>query len=129
MLPEFANCPHCHGTLPREHYAREPLEGHGPDHEVTLIYCEFCRFGRETLWQVRDGRPRSLRWYLDCGSLEWLRGPNERLHAALRERGASARLVLRNAGHNWTNWRNGLAGAFRFALGVESPELDPSNGS
>jgi len=79
--------------------------------------------------QVRDGRPRSLRWYLDCGTLEWLRGPNERLHAALRERGASARLVLRNAGHNWTNWRNGLAGAFRFALGVESPELDRSDGS
>jgi len=24
--------------------------------------------------------------------------------------------VTRNAGHNWVSWRNGLAGAFRFAL-------------
>ena len=56
MLPEFPNCPRCDGLISREHYATEPLAGHGPDHEVTLIYCEFCRLGRETLWQVHAGR-------------------------------------------------------------------------
>jgi enterochelin esterase family protein len=59
---------------------------------------------------------RPLRWYLDCGTLEWLHGPNVRLAAGLRARGYAARLVLRHAGHNWQSWRDGLAGALRFAL-------------
>jgi enterochelin esterase family protein len=65
---------------------------------------------------VRAGDPRGIRWHLDCGALEWLLASNERLAAALAAAGAEARLVTRNAGHNWVNWRNGLAGGFRAAL-------------
>ena len=42
---------------------------------------------------------------------------NERAHDALAERGHEVELYLRSAGHNWVNWRNGLADGLRFALG------------
>ncbi len=61
--------------------------------------------------------PRSLRWYLDCGTLEWFLASNRRLVKALRRQGFAVRFQTRAAGHNWVNWRNGLAGAFRCALG------------
>jgi len=61
-----------------------------------------------------------LRWHLDCGQLEWLLASNERLAAALAEKGAIVRLVTRPAGHNWVNWRNGLAQGLCFALGDSS---------
>lgn len=77
--------------------------------------------GRESfLATVREGDPTGLRWHLDCGRLEWLLASNERLAAALDAAGAQARLVVRNAGHNWVNWRNGLAPAFRAVLPPEA---------
>ena len=77
--------------------------------------------GKESfLEEVRRGDPTRLRWHLDCGQLEWLLSSNERLAAALADAGADARLVTRPAGHNWVNWRNGLAPGLRFALGDES---------
>lgn len=66
---------------------------------------------------VRAASRRELRWHLQCGSLEWMLPSNENLAAALDERGYQAVLVRRSAGHNWVNWRNGLADGFRFALG------------
>jgi enterochelin esterase-like enzyme len=57
-----------------------------------------------------------VRWYLDCGTLEWLTESNRRLAEALREKNYEVEFQLRSAGHNWTNWRNGLAGALRFVL-------------
>jgi enterochelin esterase family protein len=65
---------------------------------------------------LRRGEPRRVRWHLDCGTLEWLLASNERVAAALREAGADATFTVRNAGHNWINWRNGLADGFRRAL-------------
>ena len=70
--------------------------------------------------EVRRGDPTRLRWHLDCGRLEWLLASNERLAATLADAGADVRLVTRPAGHNWVNWRNGLAQGLRFALGDES---------
>jgi len=66
---------------------------------------------------VRQGDPTRLIWHLDCGRLEWLLASNERLAAALAEKGANVSFVTRSAGHNWVNWRNGLAQGLRFALG------------
>ncbi|MCB1181867.1 esterase family protein [bacterium] len=75
--------------------------------------------GREAFRQrVEVEAPRDIAWHLDCGTLEWLTGSNERLVAALAAAGMSARLELRAAGHNWVNWRNGLARGLRFALGA-----------
>jgi enterochelin esterase family protein len=61
--------------------------------------------------------PRNVRWYLDCGTLEWLHGPNRRLAEALRRKGYEVVFQERAAGHNWVNWRNGLPEALRYALG------------
>ena len=60
--------------------------------------------------------PPPLKWHLDCGTLEWLLASNRRLADALAEKGATVGLVTRSAGHNWVNWRNGLAQGLRFAL-------------
>ncbi len=67
---------------------------------------------------VLTNEPRPIRWHLQCGSLEWLLGCNERLRDALAERDHDVELVIRAAGHNWVNWRNGLADGLRFALGT-----------
>ncbi len=69
---------------------------------------------------VRAEIPPPVSWHLECGTLEWFLGSNQRLAAALEEKGAAVRLVTRPAGHNWVNWRNGLADGLRFALGAKS---------
>ena len=73
--------------------------------------------GESFLGEVRQGDPTRLSWHLDCGRLEWLLASNERLAAALAEKGANVSFVTRPAGHNWVNWRNGLAQGLRFVLG------------
>ncbi|MCP4574376.1 MAG: esterase family protein [bacterium] len=72
--------------------------------------------GESFLATVRGGDPTGLLWHLDCGGLEWLLASNERLAEALAGGGADVSFVVRSAGHNWVNWRNGLAGAFRRIL-------------
>lgn len=56
------------------------------------------------------------RWYVEVGTIEWLTDANRRAAAALRARGVDTGYLERHAGHNWTNWRNGMAAALRFAL-------------
>lgn len=56
------------------------------------------------------------RWYAECGTFEWLLDVNRRVHDALQGAGVESGYVERHAGHNWTNWRNGMASALRFAL-------------
>ena len=72
--------------------------------------------GESFLAEVQKDDPQPLRWHLECGTLEWLLPSNSRLAETLAARGADVRLVTRSAGHNWVNWRNGLAGGLRFAL-------------
>lgn len=66
---------------------------------------------------VVNSPPQKIAWRLDCGTLEWLLDSNRRLADALAGRGHRVDLVERHAGHNWTNWRQGLADGLRFALG------------
>jgi enterochelin esterase family protein len=73
------------------------------------------------LEQVRTQPPRSLRFSLACGTLEWLNAPNRRLAAALRDKGYAVRYSERNAGHNWVNWHDSLAGVLEFALSINHP--------
>ncbi len=56
------------------------------------------------------------RWYLEVGTIEWLNDVNRRVATALKGRGVDSALTERHAGHNWTNWRNGMASALRFVL-------------
>lgn len=57
-----------------------------------------------------------LRWYTETGTMEWLTDINRKVHEVLLEKGYDHVYTERNAGHNWTNWRNGLGGALTFAL-------------
>jgi enterochelin esterase-like enzyme len=76
-------------------------------------------YGSDRSWvaeTLEEGWAGDLRWYAECGTLEWLTDVNRRVARALEERGSDHAHVERPAGHNWTNWRNGLSGALRFAL-------------
>jgi enterochelin esterase-like enzyme len=74
--------------------------------------------GREWLTErVLADPPRDLRWYLGCGTLEWLRDPNRRLRDALVSQGATVRHEERTQGHTWGAWRSLLPEALLFALG------------
>ncbi|HET9028460.1 MAG TPA: alpha/beta hydrolase-fold protein [Trueperaceae bacterium] len=69
------------------------------------------------LERLRDRQTElPARWYLEVGTIEWLTDINRSVHAALEARGVETAMVERHAGHNWTNWRNGMAPALRFAL-------------
>jgi enterochelin esterase-like enzyme len=67
----------------------------------------------ETL-QQRERLP--LRWYTETGTTEWLTDINRRVHEMLLANDYDHVYAERNAGHNWTNWRNGLSAALKFAL-------------
>lgn len=86
-----------------------------PDQDLTDPFQGGEWFRAEVL--ASGHRPaRGLSWYLECGSLEWLLDSNRRLVRVLERQGAPVTFQVRAAGHNWVNWRNGLAAAFRFAL-------------
>ena len=76
----------------------------------------------KTSWVLAqlETRPKlDLRWYTDVGTIEWLTDVNRRVHDTLLERGYEHAFETRHAGHNWTNWRNGLGAALSFALDVQ----------
>ena len=58
----------------------------------------------------------AARWHLYTGTIEWLHGVNRDLKGILEEKGYEFAFQERNAGHNWVNWRNGLAQALGFLL-------------
>ncbi|MEX2540401.1 MAG: alpha/beta hydrolase-fold protein [Trueperaceae bacterium] len=66
--------------------------------------------------RLREGSSSPPRWYADVGTIEWLTDVNREVGRALESRGSEHRYAERNAGHNWVNWRNGLAAALEFAL-------------
>lgn len=66
--------------------------------------------------KIASSPAADLRWHLDCGTLEWLWDSNRKLASVLEERGNTVAFLQRNAGHNWINWRNGLAQAMNFVL-------------
>ncbi len=79
--------------------------------------------------QVLGEEPRDIRWHLDCGTIEWLIGSNRRLRDALSRRGMAVSLIERSAGHNWINWKNGLAAGMEFALPPDAEgKLDSPRG-
>ena len=83
-------------------------------------------YGSEQAWLLEqlqtsnsDRFAHPLRWYVDCGNLEWLTEVNQNLYQTLTDKGYETASHFRNAGHNWINWRNGLAKALIFALPPE----------
>lgn len=66
--------------------------------------------------ELERGAGAGVRWYAEVGTLEWLTDVNRRVARALEGHGVEHAFAERHAGHNWTNWRNGLASALRFAM-------------
>jgi enterochelin esterase-like enzyme len=64
--------------------------------------------------QQRERLP--IRWYTEVGTIEWLTDINRKVRDVLEQKGYDYIYAERNAGHNWTNWRNGLGNALKFAL-------------
>lgn len=67
--------------------------------------------------RIQESDRLPLAWYTEVGTFEWLTEVNRSVTSALDERGYRHGYRERNAGHNWVNWRNGLADALLFALG------------
>ena len=72
------------------------------------------------LEQLADDASPGWRSYLEAGTIEWLTDVNRRVHAHLERADVAHAYAERNAGHNWVNWRNGLADALRFAVPAPS---------
>lgn len=68
---------------------------------------------------LKEKDPLDVRWYVEVGTLEWLTNINRQVRDVLKEKAYDFVYDERHAGHNWTNWRNGLADALRFALQPE----------
>lgn len=61
-----------------------------------------------------EGDLSRVRWYLDCGDDDALSAGNALLHIALMDRKIPHEYRVRNGGHTWTYWREGLPGALTF---------------
>jgi enterochelin esterase-like enzyme len=77
---------------------------------------------------IRSLERPATRWYAEVGTIEWLTGVNREVRDALETTGHDHRYRERNAGHNWVNWRNGLADALEFLLGPREPGTEENPG-
>lgn len=60
---------------------------------------------------------KPLRWYLSCGTMDWLLDVNRNIAEVLKQKNADVTYIERNAGHNWATWKDDFASALTFALG------------
>ncbi|HEX7021488.1 MAG TPA: alpha/beta hydrolase-fold protein [Trueperaceae bacterium] len=72
--------------------------------------------------RLEAGKAEGTRWYTEVGTLEWLTAANQRVRDALQAGGYEHAYGERHAGHNWTNWKNGLGAALRFALAPDGAD-------
>ena len=64
------------------------------------------------LAEMKGGTARPLRFYFDVGQLESIWKVNRRVRVMLAGKNYKVAYRETAAGHNWTNWRDGLADAF-----------------
>jgi enterochelin esterase-like enzyme len=57
-------------------------------------------------------RSSGFRFYFDVGRMEPIRAVNRRVRVMLRAKGYMVDYAERDAGHNWTSWRDRLSGAY-----------------
>lgn len=61
MFDPIQECPHCGGLINREHFVQFVDEGA----VVTMLYCEWCDAGRESMWERVARNVLRLEFYLD----------------------------------------------------------------
>jgi glucoamylase len=59
-----------------------------------------------------SSRERPLKFYFDVGRMESTRAANRRVRVMLAAKGYAVAYAEAEAGHNWTSWRDRLAGAY-----------------
>lgn len=69
--------------------------------------------------KVKQTNKPLSRWYTEVGTLEWFYEINLQISEALKDNDFESQFAVRNIGHNWVNWRNGLSDALIFALHKE----------
>lgn len=76
--------------------------------------------GTERSWllETLEADDRALPWriYQEVGSMDWLHDVNAKVAARFAERAHAHRYEVREAGHNWTFWRDGTAQALEHLL-------------
>jgi enterochelin esterase family protein len=65
---------------------------------------------------LKDSPAKQLRWYLSCGTMDWLTDINRHMASVLQEKGYELVHTESTSGHNWVTWKNDFARALRFAL-------------
>ncbi len=58
--------------------------------------------------EIPDKMKRAVRFYIDCGDDDFLYKGNSLLHILMRDRNIPHEYRVRNGGHNWTYWKDGL---------------------
>ncbi|MEM6429402.1 MAG: alpha/beta hydrolase-fold protein, partial [Deinococcota bacterium] len=67
---------------------------------------------------LKDNPTKPLRWYLSCGTMDWLSEINRQVATVLRGKGYEVVHTESTSGHNWVTWKNDFARALKFALGL-----------
>ncbi|MEM7734184.1 MAG: alpha/beta hydrolase-fold protein [Deinococcota bacterium] len=65
---------------------------------------------------LKDNDAKPLRWYLSCGTMDWLTDINRQMADVLQSKGYEVIHTESTSGHNWVTWKNDFARALRFAL-------------
>jgi enterochelin esterase-like enzyme len=61
-----------------------------------------------------DDQKKAVRFYLDCGDDDGLSAENAMVHIAMKKNNILHEFRIRNGGHNWTYWREGLKEVLTF---------------
>lgn len=57
---------------------------------------------------------KSVRWWFDCGDDDFLYEGNAMMHIALRKKEIPHEFRMREGGHSWQYWRDGIIPALKF---------------
>jgi enterochelin esterase-like enzyme len=75
-------------------------------------------YKRHTSFELLNDLPaepvKLVGWYIDCGDDDSRFELNAKLHQAMRKKGISSELRIRDGGHTWTYWREALPSVLQF---------------
>lgn len=64
--------------------------------------------------EIPDKLKKAVRFYIDCGDDDFLYKGNSLLHILMRDRNVPHEYRVRNGGHTWNYWKEGLANGLLF---------------
>lgn len=67
--------------------------------------------------EIPVNQKKAVRFYVDCGDDDYLYKGNSLLHILMRDRNIPHESRMRNGGHNWTYWKEGIEPGLLFIQG------------